>query len=241
MTYGRDVAARSNSARARNVEVRRLSPELIPGVVEIHMDAFKGFTNARVGRRYVRAFLRWFHETDGAIALAAVDRDETPLGYVVGIAADDWYLLTRHLMPSGIAGIASRPWLLLDARVRSRVAAWVPSIRRPAKPRSGLPHGADPTMDLVAIAVSSRAEGMGIGSRLLKEFDREALELGIRVVRLSVHADNVAARRLYERCGWRAVEGSDPQHEVEYRKTLPDRNEPEHLLRSRKNCGSATD
>lgn len=55
------------------------------------------------------------------------------------------------------------------------------------------------------IAVREDARGLGIGTRLLEELERYAAESGYRRIRLDVIDTNPAARRMYERNGFRAT------------------------------------
>lgn len=57
---------------------------------------------------------------------------------------------------------------------------------------------------LYSIAVAPEARGAGIGEKLLAAVEREARRRGRTRCRLEVRKDNAAARRLYERRGYRA-------------------------------------
>jgi len=52
------------------------------------------------------------------------------------------------------------------------------------------------------LRVSESRRGAGIGSRLIHEAERFALEQGCQVAELFVHSDRTAAHRLYERLGY---------------------------------------
>lgn len=56
---------------------------------------------------------------------------------------------------------------------------------------------------LYSIAVAPEARGAGIGEQLLMAAEREARRRGRETFRLEVRTDNAAARRLYERRGYR--------------------------------------
>jgi ribosomal-protein-alanine N-acetyltransferase len=56
--------------------------------------------------------------------------------------------------------------------------------------------------ELTSLAVAPDARGQGIGATLLKAALRACRRRGARTVFLEVRVDNVAARRLYERCGF---------------------------------------
>lgn len=57
---------------------------------------------------------------------------------------------------------------------------------------------------LYSIAVAPDARGAGIGEKLLAAAERNAARRGRERFRLEVRKDNAAARRLYERRGYRA-------------------------------------
>ena len=66
---------------------------------------------------------------------------------------------------------------------------------------AGLDHGGD-VADVMTVAAAPRAQGQGLGRRLLIELERRALARGAASVLLEVRADNAAARHLYERAGY---------------------------------------
>ena len=69
---------------------------------------------------------------------------------------------------------------------------------------AGLDHGGDGA-DVMTVAVVPAQRGCGLGDLLLGELLRLAADGGAGSVMLEVRADNVAARRLYERHGFEEV------------------------------------
>lgn len=59
--------------------------------------------------------------------------------------------------------------------------------------------------DVMTIAVAPAAQGMGLGSELLRLVVDRARERGAAYLMLEVHADNMAARNLYERNGFEVL------------------------------------
>ncbi len=59
--------------------------------------------------------------------------------------------------------------------------------------------------EILSVAVAARAQGRGIGAKLLALHLRRLAALGARAVFLEVDAHNKAALRLYERAGFREV------------------------------------
>lgn len=66
---------------------------------------------------------------------------------------------------------------------------------------AGLDHGGE-VADVMTVATALQARGRGLGSALLAELERRALERGAAHLMLEVRADNTAARALYERTGY---------------------------------------
>ncbi len=62
-----------------------------------------------------------------------------------------------------------------------------------------------PDGDVQTIAVAGRAQGHGVGRRLLERLLDQARDLGCSSVLLEVRAGNVAALRLYESCGFAQI------------------------------------
>jgi ribosomal-protein-alanine N-acetyltransferase len=62
----------------------------------------------------------------------------------------------------------------------------------------------DAHLDLLGVCPGHR--GHGLGGRLVEWLEKPALVAGIRSIRLEVRESNVAARRFYERLGYRVVQ-----------------------------------
>ena len=69
---------------------------------------------------------------------------------------------------------------------------------------AGLDHGGD-VADVMTVAVVADRRGQGLGDVLLGELLRRASDGGAASVMLEVRADNMPARRLYERHGFEEV------------------------------------
>jgi len=187
-----------------------LTPELLDDAAGVHLEAFRGYMNARLGRGYAKAFLRWFSRAPHGVALAALENGKLA-GYVVGAPAGYDRGMSRALIWVVARAFALRPWLLFERRFLQRIALRA----RPAPPRAA---DAAKIMSLVGIGVAEAGRGSGIGRLLMEEFERRARALGMTAMRLSVYTDNDRARRLYERAGW-IVERTEP-NALYYRRDL---------------------
>lgn len=183
------------------VAVVRMTAEMVPAVADLHFEAFAGFMNTRIGRRYVRSFINWFRGQEAAIALAAV-ADGAVVGYTVGAPLGYQQWMNRDLAAVAAGGMIIRPWVLLDASFRHAVGERLGILlgRKPAD--LAKPELPPPTLSLVGIGVSPKLSGRRVGDRLMEAFEAEARERGMKSLMLSVLANNAPARRLYERRGW---------------------------------------
>jgi [ribosomal protein S18]-alanine N-acetyltransferase len=78
---------------------------------------------------------------------------------------------------------------------------------------------------LYSLAVSAAARGQGLGERLLGACEDAARQRGCSQLRLEVRADNMAARRLYDRRGYQlfgryASYYADGEDALRYRKSV---------------------
>lgn len=62
-----------------------------------------------------------------------------------------------------------------------------------------------PAAELLATAISQDARGRGIGAMLVRQGLAECKKCGILQVKVLVAADNVAANKLYHKCGFKLV------------------------------------
>ncbi|MCK6546318.1 GNAT family N-acetyltransferase [Myxococcota bacterium] len=193
-----------------SVRVVPMTRALAPALVDVHREAFAGYMNARLGRGYVRHFLEWFATATDAIALVALDDHATPVGYVVGAPLGYGRAMTRELFVPAALGVATHPALVFDRRIVKTALGRVAELFGRPMPSAPPPALPAPTWSLVGIGVASKARGLGAGSALTKAFEDEARARGARSLRLSVYAENAAARRTYERAGWVPFDGPVP-------------------------------
>lgn len=87
----------------------------------IHLEAFSGYMNVRLGWGYVTAFLNWFCRIKHAIALVAVDFKHRVMGYVVGEPMGYAKSMFRDLFGVGMRALVLRSWLVVDTQVQKRI------------------------------------------------------------------------------------------------------------------------
>lgn len=181
--------------------------DMIDAVSEIHLQAFSGYLNARLGVGYARALIQWFAQQEDAIGLAAIDCYHQVIGYAIGAPASITQKLRHDLFGITARSIMLRPWLILDKRL------WTVGYARLMRENDEdkINHEEDlpePTMSLFGIGVRPSHRRNGVGQELLCAFEARAKALRNRSLLLWVYADKLTTRHLYEKCGWRVSQGS---------------------------------
>ena len=111
-----------------------------------------------------------------------------------------------RILPSWLEQPGVLAWIDHDAHGRGRAFAMLGFYMEAPNPN------AEVVADLLALAVLPAFQRRGIGSKLLAHVievaERVAPSSRISALRLTVAETNIAAQRLYERAGFRIVEGS---------------------------------
>lgn len=176
--------------------------EMIPAVSRLHLEAFSGYLNARLGAGYASTLIGLFVREKEAIAIAAIDRNYRVIGYAMGIPSNLASRLRQDMFWVTARCLILRPWLLFDRRLWKAGEARLRNFVAPldVRPSSDLP---EPTMSLFGIGVALSHRKTGVGLRLLQAFEERARTLEMRSLLLCVYEDKKETRRLYEKCGWR--------------------------------------
>jgi ribosomal protein S18 acetylase RimI-like enzyme len=191
-----------------------MSKDMIPALCKIHCEAFAGYMNTRLGASYIEAFFAWFLTAEGAIALVALDHEKNVLGYVVGAPIDYGPRMNRDLLFRAAVSVLMRPSVFLNKTFWTIVAGRLKSYLGISANRNGRFEFPKPAMSLIAIGVARSARGQKVGLCLLRAFEDKARKLGIRSLQLTVYANNVIARELYETNDWRPLQREAGENSV---------------------------
>jgi ribosomal protein S18 acetylase RimI-like enzyme len=206
--------------RSAHLAVSDLTERQTPAVAALHLAAYAGYLNVRLGAGYATAFLDWFRRDERAVALVALEGPKIA-GYVVGAPADLKRARNRALLPVVVREAARRPWLVLDARFRRAVLGRLGMLLARSPHEFADSYLPLPRLDLVSIAVDPTMQGRRCGQALMQEFEAVARARSMRSMRLYVQPDNAAARRLYSRSGWRQLDAKTGREGlIEYGKVL---------------------
>lgn len=202
------------------VTIRPLCLDCLEETVEVHIAAFPGYLNTKIGRAYLRKFFVWFITSENAIALSANDQTGKVVGYVIG-AFNYGRALQKYLMLTAILGILTHFWVLIDIQFVKKVLNRFGLRKKTNSVAPLLPPLPRPINSLVGIGVSPEFRGCGVGEMLIKEFEKASITSGLQSICLSVYPNNFAARKLYEKAGWQpGLEPEDPNDAMYYTKLI---------------------
>lgn len=192
--------------KIKSLQICQMTHEMLKEVSRIHIHAFKGAMNTRLGELYVRRFFDWFIHIENGIALVAILKNgarEEIVGYAIGVPPGLGKSIDRDLFWIVCWSVCLRPWLILSRQFQMTIMARLKAILNPFPIQNLLPINLpDPVMSLVGLAVEPGHQGQNIGEELLCIFEDRARGFHSRSLKLSVYPENCAARRVYEKCGW---------------------------------------
>lgn len=127
------------------------------------------------------------HHFEGMrLALDAVAREGGFLAFTQAPPTEAAHAFCRHIRTNGLCQLVA-----LDA---DEVVGWCDILPTHGEARAHV--------GTLGMGVLRERRGQGIGRRLIKSTLAEAWTSGLTRVELSVRIDNIAARRLYEQCGF---------------------------------------
>jgi ribosomal protein S18 acetylase RimI-like enzyme len=173
-------------------EVRLAGPADAPRLAELHARRIgEGFLSS-LGVGFLTRLYRRIAKAPDSFAYVELER---PGGAVVGFAAateSTGALYKSFALHDGVvAGAMAAPQLLRSWR---RV---LETLRYPGRDGEDLP-----AAEILAVAVDAAAGGRGVGSRLVEAATARLAARGVTEVKVVTGSDNVAALKLYERCGF---------------------------------------
>ncbi len=196
---------KEKSEGVASLQISQMTKEMVDIVSHVHIQAFKGSMNTRLGSSYLRKFFEWFVQFEAGIVLVAMlkthDHEEI-VGYIVGAPIDYGKAMNRDLFWVACWNTLIRPWLFLSDQFRETIKSRLVALFKQSSDQSFKVDLPLPVMSVVGVAVLPNCQGQSIGQELLSAFEAQARHLHIRSLRLSVYPDNLGARRVYEKCCW---------------------------------------
>lgn len=183
-----------------------MTSEMLEVVAHVHMQAFKGAMNTKLGLPYTIKFFNWFVRQECGIALVAIisrlDKKEQIVGYAIGIPPSSGKAMDRDLFWVASWNACIRPWLFFNSKIRASIKMHLTAFLRRSSEQASQFELPTPIMSLVGLAVVPNIQGQDIGKELLRVFEDRARDFHVRSLKLSVYPENSVARHVYEKCGW---------------------------------------
>lgn len=199
---GEDVEDTINS----RIMAREMTREDILPLVNLHENVFSGSLGVALGKQYLIQFFDWFISHTNTVRIV-LDFDGSIAGYVFG--AEDGYRtkLMKNLRRTIVLALITRPWVLLHKKFLIQLKAFATvtiSKTRTKRLHTGNENDDNNSMFvLVGIGVDPQFQGMGLGNRLMAEFENLVWIKGADGIRLSVYRDNHHAQSLYQSRNWK--------------------------------------
>jgi ribosomal protein S18 acetylase RimI-like enzyme len=184
----------------RPVRLRTGRPDDARFAAELHVERIQEGFLSQLGISFLtRLYRRVVAFPDSFLLIA--DRGAEPVGFLAG-TVDIGGLYRRFLLRDGVsAGVVAAPQLV---RSLPRV---METLRYGAQSKGP---GPGPVAELLAVAVSPKVEGQGLGRMLVAAFFDELSDRGTAAAKVVVGGGNSGAISLYRRAGF----GNDEQLEV---------------------------
>jgi glycosyltransferase involved in cell wall biosynthesis/ribosomal protein S18 acetylase RimI-like enzyme len=195
--------------------IKRASTTDLMAIAACHQKAFPKALSTAMGKTYLCKMLDWYLEDQRAF-LFYLEQDGNCMGYCGGLKVDGAGFgsassMIQHSFRQAIKAFLLRPWLFfhpeflhkykLAARnviSRGRKSFLKKPLPKPVQGKTSF----TPHIGLIVIGVDPALQGMGYGSRLLKQFELASRQLGFSRLSLTVKTNNVTAIRSYTCNGW---------------------------------------
>jgi len=210
------------------LQIQPLEWEDIPELAKIHCQAFPKSRSTQLGTLYVRKMFKWFIKYQPSLGYVA-KQDNRIVGYVVGAIGGYGRKLFRFTLFEILIGLVIHPRLWTRGSTYSLWTSYIKGLlpnQRNKKTDSDSNQGQPTSAALAGIGVHPEKRGLGVGKALVQEFEIAAKNLGTEKLTLSVSADNLQARRLYEHCGWVQDNEDLKTGSVHYSKRVVNVNDP---------------
>lgn len=164
------------------IEVKPITIESIDSVVAIHLDAFKGFFLSELGKNFLFTYYDSVRKSDRGVLLGCFE-DDILLGFCASTklsAGFNSYLVKKNLFRFAKTGL-----LLLFRKPQ----ALVHLLKNFTKSTSSL-NDEGKYAELLSIAVSTSAQGKGVGKLLLSQLEIVLKEMDIKQMSLTTDYDD---------------------------------------------------
>lgn len=185
-------------------------------IARCQQKAFPASLSSVMGITYLKKMLEWYIVQPTAF-LFYIEENGRCAAYCGGFVIDGSLEtgsasgMLQHSFNKAVLAFLTRPWLIFHKEMRAKASFAIRNVKR----KLGMPDEkqeqkiketgkapSEPYSGLVVIGTDPGYRGKGYGSYLLKEFEKVSVEKGVKLMRLTVNADNHIAIKSYTRNGW---------------------------------------
>lgn len=205
------------------IKIVRSTEKDLKKIAICHVKAFPASLATALGRTYTQHMLSWYLSSDKTFLFHLQSDKGSCLGYCGGMISDGSLEtgsssgMAQYSFRAAMRALMFRPWVFFHAEVRGKWPLLWKNILMKFRLKPRVHFNAEqkqkmvlaPKAGLVVIGVDPMLQGRGIGSMLLKEFERIAIqEYGVKILQLSVLANNHKAIKAYKRNGYYVINSS---------------------------------
>ena len=189
-------------------------------IVACHKSAFPDALSSQMGNAFILKMMEWYIKSDRGVLLHIENQNNGIIGYCGGIITKQKGLhgavtsISQYSFNIFLLSFLTRPWLLFHPENIKKI----PTIKKNILLKFGLKKPSEtlnknefiPFMGLIVIGLKKENQGKGIGSILLNEFEKRAMNNNdIEKIILSVKPENINAIKAYIKNGWKIGKQSD--------------------------------
>jgi len=200
------------------LQIKNLEQEDIKQVVNIHRTSFENSRSTKLGPPFLFRLYSWYFLHQPELSFVALYNDEI-VGFVTGTLG--WGGARKRFKFSLlqiILGLLKNPKLIITKEMYEEASNFIKAfINRDQNSQKNMKDiSTKATLD--SIAVIPKARGLKVGQNLISSFEDAAEKQGADYVALGVEYQNIAARYLYEKCGWSLFKENEDLNSASYQK-----------------------
>ena len=205
-----------------NLFIRPMDIADIEKVVMIHSESFPTSRSTKLGKPFLRKMYEWYIFCQPRLSFVAL-QDDRVVGFVTGTMGESEHQRFKYAFWCIVWGFLRNPALFLYADMFEEWKSYIEGLLPTRKKVQAESKPTSTNFTLDSIAVYRDARGFNVGRTLVYAFEEAAKLEGATYLALGVEYDNRAARRLYERCGWKldreTVENNSANYIKEVKRT----------------------
>ncbi len=201
----------NNGDKPVNIRQKELTVDDLDDVARVHIEAFPDSAWTKLGTQVVKRYYHWQITGPHPQVLArTIYVDDDCAGFLVAglfVASTSGFLsLNRFLLAQKVL---LKPWLLFNPKFRQGFHSGYRLLKKysPKKieAKRNKAKKEEKKFGILAIAVSPKYQGYGIGKILMQTAEETAVSSDFKKMDLTVNPSNTQAIKFYERLNWRKV------------------------------------